>query len=140
MLAVTFEMCGEKFCVDSWHLIELHMFDKIDAYAKVCSIHYGGLNKFFDLSYSKEAFKLTVTCPFGVSGGSHVIIIIDALNGRTWTFRGALSISVVRCVPGEKGQTQKESKHENKMFNELISTRNRLMEQLHGLNFSNNLG
>lgn len=37
--------------------------------------------------------KLTVTWPFGVSGGSHVIIIIDELNGRTWTFLGALSIS-----------------------------------------------
>lgn len=39
MLAVTFECVAEKFCVDSWSLIELHMFDKIDAFAKVCSIH-----------------------------------------------------------------------------------------------------
>lgn len=36
---------------------------------------------------------LTVTCPFGVSGGSHVITIVDELNGRTCTLRGALSIS-----------------------------------------------
>lgn len=36
---------------------------------------------------------LTVTCPFGVSGGSQVMTIVDELNGRTWTFRGALSIS-----------------------------------------------
>lgn len=25
----------------------------------------------------------TVTCPFGVSGGSHVITIVDELSGRT---------------------------------------------------------
>lgn len=36
---------------------------------------------------------LTVTCPLGVSGGSQVITIVDELNGRTCTFRGALSIS-----------------------------------------------
>lgn len=41
-----------------------------------------------------KLFLLTVTCPFGVSGGSHVMTIVDELNGRTCTFRGALSISV----------------------------------------------
>lgn len=38
--------------------------------------------------------SLTVTCPFGVSGGSQVMTIVDELNGRTCTFLGALSISV----------------------------------------------
>ena len=36
---------------------------------------------------------LTVIWPFGISGGSHVITIVDELKGRTWTFFGALSRS-----------------------------------------------
>lgn len=45
--------------------------------------------------YQHNIYKqLTVTCPLGVSGGSHVMTIVDELNGRTWTFLGALSISV----------------------------------------------
>lgn len=39
---------------------------------------------------------LTVTCPLGVSGGSQVITIVEELNGRTCTLRGALSISEKR--------------------------------------------
>lgn len=38
--------------------------------------------------------KLTIIWPFGISGGSHVITIVDELSGRTWTFFGALSRSV----------------------------------------------
>lgn len=40
-----------------------------------------------------RTLALTVTCPLGVSGGSHVITIVDELSGRTCTLRGALSIS-----------------------------------------------
>lgn len=87
---------------------------------------------------SKEDFQLTVTCPFGVSGGSHVIIIIDALNGRTCTLRGALSISIFdvvvteRKTEREREQTQKEKKTHTKRSKINIEMENRLMEQLHG--------
>lgn len=44
----------------------------------------------------QEVQKVTVICPFGVSGGSHVTTIVEELSGRTWMLRGALSIAVKR--------------------------------------------